>query len=297
MSSIKKVTVIGSGTMGSQIGVVAALSGFETTIVDIAEEALAKAEKELHRRMDRDIEKERRTAEDVEAAFARLSFTTDQAQAVADTDIVIEAAVEDIDIKRKLFADLDSQAPEHAILATNSSNIVSSRLADATQRPEKVCNMHFFNPVLVMKACEVVGHDKTSEETLKAVEELATAMGKDVIRVRKEIPGFVANRLLAAIRTEALKLYQDGYASFEDIDTAARSALRHPMGPFELMDLVGIDVAYLIRKAEYEQTGEQDSLPSPALEKMYESGNYGKKTGQGWYVYDENGKKLRPSEV
>ena len=297
MNSIKKVTVIGSGTMGSQIGIVAALSGFETTIVDIAEEALAKAEKELHRRMDRDIEKQRRSAEDVEAAFARLSLTTDQAQAVADTDIVIEAAVEDIDIKRKLFADLDTQAPEHAILATNSSNIVSSRLADATKRPEKVCNMHFFNPVLVMKACEVVGHDKTSEETLKAVEELATAMGKDVIRVRKEIPGFVANRLLAAIRTEALKLYQDGYASFEDIDTAARSALRHPMGPFELMDLVGIDVAYLIRKAEYEQTGEADSLPSPALEKMYESGNYGKKTGQGWYVYDENGKKLRPSEV
>lgn len=297
MSTIKTVTVIGSGTMGSQIGVVAALSGFDTTIVDISQDALDRADKELHRRMDRDVEKGRRTRENVEAAFARLTLTTDQASAVSGTDIVIEAAVEDIDVKRKLFSELDEQAPEGAILATNSSNIVSSKLADATKRPDKVCNMHFFNPVLVMKACEVVGNDQTSDETLAAVEELATAMGKDVVRVRKEIPGFVANRLLAAIRTEALKLYQEGYASFEDIDTAARSALRHPMGPFELMDLVGIDVAYLIRKAEYEQTGEEASLPNPELEKMYNSGNYGKKTGQGWYVYDNEGKKLRPSDV
>lgn len=297
MSTIKTVTVIGSGTMGSQIGVVAALSGFDTTIVDISQDALDRADKELHRRMDRDVEKGRRTRENVEAAFARLTLTTDQASAVSGTDIVIEAAVEDIDVKRKLFSELDEQAPEGAILATNSSNIVSSKLADATKRPDKVCNMHFFNPVLVMKACEVVGNDQTSDETLSAVEELATAMGKDVVRVRKEIPGFVANRLLAAIRTEALKLYQEGYASFEDIDTAARSALRHPMGPFELMDLVGIDVAYLIRKAEYEQTGDEASLPNPELEKMYNSGNYGKKTGQGWYVYDNEGKKLRPSDV
>ncbi|AWB84445.1 3-hydroxyacyl-CoA dehydrogenase family protein [Corynebacterium liangguodongii] len=297
MKDIEKVTVIGSGTMGRQIGIVAALAGFTTSIVDISEDALSAAKDELHRRMDRDVEKGRRTREDVDAAFARLSLTTNQAEAVADTDIVIEAAVEDIDIKRKVFAQLDEQSPKHAILATNSSNIVSSRLADATSRPEKVCNMHFFNPVLVMKACEVVGSDQTSQETLEAVENLAVAMGKDVIRVRKEIPGFVANRLLAAIRTEALKLYQDGYASFEDIDTAARSALRHPMGPFELMDLVGIDVAYLIRKAEYDQTGEEDSLPSPVLEKMYNSGNYGKKTGQGWYVYDEQGNKVRPSDV
>lgn len=297
MSTIKTVTVIGSGTMGSQIGVVAALSGFDTTIVDISQDALDRADKELHRRMDRDVEKGRRTRENVEAAFARLTLTTDQASAVSGTDIVIEAAVEDIDVKRKLFSELDEQAPEGAILATNSSNIVSSKLADATKRPDKVCNMHFFNPVLVMKACEVVGNDQTSDETLAAVEELATAMGKDVVRVRKEIPGFVANRLLAAIRTEALKLYQEGYASFEDIDTAARSALRHPMGPFELMDLVGIDVAYLIRKAEYEQTGDEASLPNPELEKMYNSGNYGKKTGQGWYVYDNEGKKLRPSDV
>lgn len=262
MSTIKNVTVIGSGTMGLQIGIVAALAGFRTWIVDISEDALEAAKKELHQRMDRDIEKGRRTQQDVDAAFERLTLTTDQASATAETDIVIEAAVEDIDIKRKLFTQLDEQAPEHAILATNSSNIVSSRLAEVTSRPDKVCNMHFFNPVLVMKACEVVGNEQTSEETLDAVRELAEAMGKDVINVRKEIPGFVANRLLAAIRTEALKLYQEGYASFEDIDTAARSALRHPMGPFELMDLVGIDVAYLIRKAEYEQTGEDSSLPS-----------------------------------
>lgn len=295
MPAISNVTVIGSGTMGSQIGLVAALAGYRTTIVDVSEEALTKAEQQLRSRMERDVEKGRRTQEDVDAAFARLAFTTDQAAAVADTDIVIEAAVENIEVKRTILAELDAQAPEHAILATNSSNIVSSRLADATGRPEKVCNMHFFNPVLVMKACEVVGHEGTSEETLAAVEELAVAMGKDVIRVRREIPGFVANRLLNALRTEALKLYEEGYASFADIDTAARSALRHPMGPFELMDLVGIDVAYLIRKAEYEQTGDESSLPAPAMEKMYNTGNYGKKTGKGWYEYDEQGRKGRPN--
>ncbi|AWB82724.1 3-hydroxyacyl-CoA dehydrogenase [Corynebacterium yudongzhengii] len=294
--TINNVTVIGSGTMGSQIGIVAALNGFRTTIVDISDDALKAADEQLRYRMGRDVKKKRRSQADVGAAFERLTLTTDQAEAVKDADIVIEAAVENIEIKRKLFAELDSQAPAHAILATNSSNIVSSRLADATSRPEKVCNMHFFNPVLVMEACEVVGHDQTSEETLDTVAQLATDMGKKVIRVNQEIPGFIANRLLAALRTEALKLYQGGYASFEDIDIAATAALRHPMGPFELMDLVGIDVAYLIRKAEYEQTGEQESLPSPALEKKYNSGEYGRKTGRGWYVYDEEGKKIGPNE-
>lgn len=294
--TINNVTVIGSGTMGSQIGIVAALNGFRTTIVDISDDALKAADEQLRYRMGRDVKKKRRSQADVDAAFERLTLTTDQAEAVKDADIVIEAAVENIEIKRKLFAELDSQAPAHAILATNSSNIVSSRLADATSRPEKVCNMHFFNPVLVMEACEVVGHDQTSEETLDTVAQLATDMGKKVIRVNQEIPGFIANRLLAALRTEALKLYQGGYASFEDIDIAATAALRHPMGPFELMDLVGIDVAYLIRKAEYEQTGDEASLPSPVLEEKYNSGEYGRKTGRGWYVYDEEGKKIGPNE-
>ena len=261
------------------------MSGFETTIIDIAEDALQRAREQLESRMARDIEKGRRTQSEVDGAFTRLDFSTDRDAVVAGSDFVIEAAVEDLRIKRELFAALDQIAPPHAILATNSSNIVSSRIADATSRPEQVCNMHFFNPVLVMKAVEVVAHPGTSEDTVATTAALAEAMGKQVIHVHKEIPGFVANRLLAALRKEALQLYSDGVVSFEDIDIAAKSALGHPMGPFELMDLVGIDVAYMIRLAEYEQTGDPESLPNPELKKLYDAGRFGRKSGQGWYTY------------
>lgn len=275
-NTINHVTVIGAGTMGSQIAMVAALAGITTTLTDISQDALDRAREQLHARMER-----KGTVD----ALENLTFTTDRDNAVAHTDIVIEAAIEDIDIKRTLFAELDAIAPPHTILVTNSSNIVSSRIADATTRADKVCNMHFFNPALVMECVEIVCHPDTSEDTRATVTELAERMGKKPIQVRKEIPGFVANRLLNALRKEALELYADGVASFEDIDAAATTALRHPMGPFQLMDLVGIDVVYLIRQAEYEQTGDAASLPHPEITKLYQAGRYGRKTGHGWYAY------------
>lgn len=276
-NTINHVTVIGAGTMGSQIAMVAALAGITTTLTDISQDALDRAREQLHARMER-----KGTVD----ALENLTFTTDRDNAVAHTDIVIEAAIEDIDIKRTLFAELDAIAPPHTILVTNSSNIVSSRIADATTRADKVCNMHFFNPALVMECVEIVCHPGTSEYTRATVTELAERMGKKPIQVRKEIPGFVANRLLNALRKEALELYADGVASFEDIDAAATTALRHPMGPFQLMDLVGIDVVYLIRQAEYEQTGDAASLPHPEITKLYQAGRYGRKTGHGWYAYE-----------
>ena len=285
LENIKHITVIGSGTMGSQIGMVSALAGFNTTIVDISQESLDEARTMLETRMARDVEKQRRSPEEVETAMQQLRFSLDRDTVVSTSDFIIEAAVEDIDIKRRLFSDLDEIAPPHAILATNSSNIVSSRIADATKRPDRVCNMHFFNPALVMQCVEVVPHEGTSSETTENTVALAEAMGKQVVRLNKEIPGFVANRLLNAIRQEALELHEDGVASFQDIDAAARTALRHPMGPFELMDLVGIDVVYLIRLAEHEQTGDSNSLTHPAIRDLYEQGNFGRKTGKGWYSY------------
>lgn len=276
-NTINHVTVIGAGTMGSQIAMVAALAGITTTLTDISQDALDRAREQLHARMER-----KGTVD----ALENLTFTTDRDSAVAHTDIVVEAAIEDIDIKRTLFAELDAIAPPHTILVTNSSNIVSSRIADATTRADKVCNMHFFNPALVMECVEIVCHPGTSEATRATVTELAERMGKKPIQVRKEIPGFVANRLLNALRKEALELYADGVASFEDIDAAATTALRHPMGPFQLMDLVGIDVVYLIRQAEYEQTGDAASLPHPEITKLYQAGRYGRKTGHGWYAYE-----------
>lgn len=286
LENIKHVTVLGAGTMGAQIAMVSALAGFTTTCVDLAEEPLEKARTMLHSRMDRDVEKGRRTAEDVAAAKERLSFSTDRDAVVAGTDVVIEAAVEDIEVKRRIFAELDEVAPEHTILATNSSNIVSSRIAAATGRPGKVLNMHFFNPALVMECVEVVPHEATEAAVVETTVALAEAFGKKVVRLKKEIPGFVANRMLAALRTEALNLLDAGVADFEDIDVAAKTALGHPMGPFELMDLVGIDVAYLIRQAEFEQTGDEASLPHPLLKQKYETGDYGRKTGRGWYSYE-----------
>ncbi|PXA82277.1 3-hydroxyacyl-CoA dehydrogenase [Auritidibacter sp. NML120779] len=286
LANIRRIAVIGSGTMGSQISMACALAGFETTVVDIADEALENAKSSLRSRMERDISKGRREQADVDQAFGRLRFSTDSDQVVSDVDLVIEAATENLEIKRKLFAGFDRVAPEHTILATNSSTIVSSQVADATQRADKVCNFHFFNPALVMKAVEIVPNEQTSSHTIDVMCALAEKLGKHAVELRQEIPGFVANRLMNALRDEALNLYQAGIASYEDIDVAARDALGHPMGPFELMDLVGIDVSYFIDMAEYDQTGDESALPHSVLKEKYETGDYGRKTGRGWYNYE-----------
>jgi 3-hydroxybutyryl-CoA dehydrogenase len=283
---IKNILIVGSGAMGSQIGMVAALAGYETTIQDISSDSLAAALEQLSGRLESSVAKSRMTRVDADAALARLSFTTSLEDGAANADLVIEAATEKLEIKKAVFAALDAAAPEHAILATNSSTLGSSKVAGATGRPGKVCNMHFFNPALVMKCVEVVRHPGTSQDTVDTVMELARSMGKAPVLINKEIPGFVANRLMGAIRDEALRLYADGVAGFEDIDTAAKTALGHPMGPFELMDLVGLDVSYLIRKATYAETGDPADLPHPALTELYERGDYGRKTGKGWYSYD-----------
>ncbi|GAA1175548.1 3-hydroxyacyl-CoA dehydrogenase family protein [Nesterenkonia xinjiangensis] len=284
-AGIETVTVVGAGTMGSQIAAVAALAGFRTHLVDIAQEQLDAAAEQLRRRFDRDVEKGRRSRAQVSAAWERLGTTTDRDAAAAASDIVIEAAVEDLTIKRRIFSELDAVCDPGTILATNSSNIVSSRVADAVEHPERVCNLHFFNPALVMECVELVPHPQTSPETMERAAAFTRALGKTLVTLRKEIPGFVANRLLNAIRQEALSLLDQGVADFEDIDAAARTALRHPMGPFELMDLVGVDVVHMIRQAEYEQTGDPESLPHPMITDLYEAGRYGRKSGRGWYSY------------
>ncbi|WP_018296232.1 3-hydroxyacyl-CoA dehydrogenase family protein [Corynebacterium lubricantis] len=285
MAEVKKIAVIGSGVMGRQIGMVAAVGGFESVVQDISADAVAQAEQDMRTWLDGRVTKGRMTSEEAEAVWSRIRFTTDLPTAVGDADLVIEAATEKLDVKRSIFAQIDELAPAHAILTTNSSTYGSSFVADATKRPEQVCNMHFFNPALVMKAVEVVRHEKTSDETIETVMAVAKQMGKDPVLLNKEIPGFVANRLMGAIRTEAINLYEQGIASVEDIDTAAKSALGHPMGPFELMDLVGIDVTYLIRQATYEVTGDESEKPHPLITEKYEAGEFGRKSGKGWYDY------------
>jgi len=297
MTNVNHVVVVGAGAMGSQIGMVCALAGLTATVTDIAEPALAKAETELRQRLSRDVSKGRRTRQDVDAAFGRLSFTTDLTAAASIADYVIEAAVEKLDIKRALFADLDKVVQGHTILATNSSSIVSSRIADATSRPDRVCNLHFFNPALIMKCVEVVRGPETSDDTVATSVALTQRLGKVAVVLNREIPGFIANRILGAVRDEAIYLLENGIASVADIDTACRTALGYPMGPFELMDLTGIDIGYLTKKDRFAQSGDPDDRPSRTVAALVERGELGRKTGKGWYDYDEAGSKTpRPAD-
>ena len=294
---IRHIVVVGAGAMGSQIGMLCALAGFDATITDLPGEALDRARQELRQRLTRDVEKGRRTPEEVDVAFGRLAFSTDLTTAATTADYVIEAAVEKLDVKRQLFADLDRLAPPAAILATNSSSIVSSRIADATDRPDRVCNLHFFNPALVMRCVEVVRGPDTSDDTVQVSVELARRLGKVPVVLNREIPGFIANRILGAVRDEAIFLLESGIASVEDIDTACRTALGYPMGPFELMDLTGIDIGYLTKQDRFAESGDPDDRPSRSVTALVERGELGRKTGRGWYEYDQAGTRIpRPTE-
>lgn len=286
VDDIKKITVVGSGSMGSQIAMVCALAGYTVTLQDIDNESLEKAKRSLIGHMENRVKKGRLSQDEVNDAFDRLNFESSLEAAVKGTDFVIEAIIELLDEKRKLFSQLDQLTDEHVIFATNSSTFSSSKLADATNRPEKVCNMHFFNPALVMELVEVVQGPHTSEETAKITVDLSKRINKTPILLKKEIDGFVANRILAALTNEAISLYEKGIASFEDIDLACTKALNHPIGPFALLDLTGIDIGYYVGMQRYEKTKNEADKPPKTIIEKFEKGELGRKTGKGFYVYD-----------
>ncbi|NVN00378.1 3-hydroxyacyl-CoA dehydrogenase family protein [Arthrobacter sp. SDTb3-6] len=282
---ISNILVIGAGAMGSQIAMTAALAGYPTTIHDVSQTQLDAAMAALRERADKMVDSGRLTTDQAEQAQARLRFSTQLENVSPAADFVIEAATERLDIKQEIFATLGHLAPPHAILATNSSTLGSSKVAEASGRPDRVCNMHFFNPVLVMECVEVVRHPGTSQATIDATMDLARRLGKSPVLINREIPGFVANRLMGAVQKEALALLAGGVANKEDIDTTARLALRHPMGPFELMDLVGLDVIADIARATHEETGDPVDAPDPAITALVSKGMFGRKSGAGWYSY------------
>ncbi|WP_431711214.1 3-hydroxyacyl-CoA dehydrogenase family protein [Glutamicibacter uratoxydans] len=283
--SIERILVIGAGTMGRQIAMAAALAGYETTLNDIAENALDAARTELEGWLASRVTKGKLSADEAKAAIRRLVTSADLSTSATTADLVIEAAVEKLEIKQQIFKQLGQLTPPHAILTTNSSTLASSHVAQASGRPAQVCNMHFFNPALVMKCVEVVRNQHTSDHTVEKVMEVVRRLGKEPVLVHKEIPGFVANRIMGAMQREALDLAAAGVASIPDIDTTARTALGHPMGPFELMDLVGLDVIDFIAQATYAETGDEADKPHELIKLKVSDGHLGRKTGSGFYDY------------
>jgi 3-hydroxybutyryl-CoA dehydrogenase len=280
IEDIKNIAVIGAGNMGHQIAMLCAIHGYKTVCTDINAEILKKAQNFADTYLPGRVEKGRLTEEEAKAARERISFTPNMEDAVKDADYVIEAVLEVLDLKRKVFADLDNMTPPHAILATNSSAIISSKIADATKRPEKVLNVHFFNPALVMQLVEVVQGPHVSDETREISMAICKKLDKVPVHLKKEVEGFLLNRIFGAITREALWLFEMGVASMEDIDKAQVFGAGHPMGTFRLMDLTGIDLTYIMGMEAFRETGDTRHLPSPS--------EYGQKTGKGWYDYSEN---------
>lgn len=287
VAGINKVCVVGAGTMGHQIALCAALAGYKVACNDINEEALERARRFMDKYLPDRVAKGKMTAETARAGKENLSFTTDLEEAARDADLVIEVIPEVLELKRRMFARLDKICPPHALLVTNSSFIVSSRLADVTGRPEKICNMHFFVPPLVMLPVEVVKGPHTSEETAQTIAGVCRSMGKIPIMLDKEIHGFLVNRILSVVQREALFLYDTGVASYEDIDLAVKEGLGHKMAPFYQMDLIGLDLVLLIGMEHYRETGNPEYKPSPAVVEMVAKNRLGRKTGKGFYDYGQ----------
>jgi len=286
---MKNITVIGAGTMGNGIAHVFAQSGFNVELFDISADALERAVKTIAGNMDRQIAKERLTTEDKDAALSRLNTGTDLATSVAQADLVVEAATENMEIKFQLFKDLDELAPEHCILSSNTSSISITKIAAQTHRPDKVIGMHFMNPVPVMKLVEIIRGYSTSDETMDAVVTMSKALGKEPVDCN-DYPGFVANRILMPMINEAIISLHEGVAGVSEIDTIMKLGMAHPMGPLQLADFIGLDVCLSIMNVLYEGLGNPKYAPCPLLVNMVTAGKLGVKSGEGFYDYAQGPK-------
>ena len=291
MAEISTVAVLGAGTMGRGIAHVAALAGYTTRLYDPFPEALKKAESSIHRNLAKGVEIGKVQAEAADRARGLLSLHEDLAGAVRGSDLVIEAVPEDIALKARTFEEVVRHAPEHVLLASNTSALSITEMAAVTGRPERFAGMHFFNPVHVMRLIELVRGLETSQETLDAMRQVGERMGKEVVLVN-ESPGFVTSRINVLIGNEAFRMLQEGVASAEDIDKALKLGLNHPMGPFEMADLVGLDVRLSILEFLHGALGES-FRPNPILVQHVRAGRLGRKVGRGVYTYNEKGEKVK----
>lgn len=289
MTQISTVAVLGAGTMGRGIAHVAALAGFTTHLYDSSPDALKKAEASIHKNLAKGVELGKVDAGAAETARQGLHVQSELADAVGKADLIVEAVPEDVALKVETFRAVALHCPGTAIFASNTSALSITEMAAGTDRPERFAGMHFFNPVHVMKLIELVRGLQTSGETLDALRQVSERMGKEVVLVN-EAPGFVTSRINALIGNEAFRMLQEGVASAEDIDKALKLGLNHPMGPFEMVDLVGLDVRLSILEFLHKSLGEA-FRPNQILVQHVRAGRLGRKTGRGVYSYDESGKK------
>ena len=282
---VKVIGVLGAGTMGNGIAQVAAQAGYQVIMRDIEDRFVENGLKAIEKFLSKSVEKGKMTEEQKKGVTGRIKGTT-RMEDLKNVDLVIEAVFEDLGIKKDLFKQLDELTRKEVILTSNTSSMSITEIAVATQRPEKVAGMHFFNPAPLMKLVEVIRGFHTNDETVRAVMEVTKKMGKEPVEVKKDTPGFIVNRLMIPHFVEAIRMLEEGIATTEDIDKAIKLGLNYPMGPFELMDLTGIDIAHHVTEYFYKELNKESKWSVPPLMKsMVRAGRLGRKTGGGWYKY------------
>ncbi|MER6143046.1 3-hydroxyacyl-CoA dehydrogenase family protein [Streptomyces sparsogenes] len=280
----RKLAVIGAGLMGSGIAQVSAQAGWDVVLRDVTDEALRRGTDAIRASYEKFVAKGKLDAEAAEQALARITTTT-ELEAAADADVVVEAVFEKIEVKRDIFRTLDGLVKDDTILASNTSAIPITKIAAATERPERVVGTHFFSPVPMMQLCELVRGYKTSDETLAAAREFAEGVGKTCIVVNRDVAGFVTTRLISALVVEAAKLYESGVATAEDIDTACKLGFGHAMGPLATADLTGVDILLHATENIYTESQDEKFAPPEIMRRMVDAGDIGRKSGGGFYRY------------
>jgi len=288
---MKNISVIGAGTMGNGIAHTFAQSGYNVNLIDVSQNALDKAIKTITKNLDRMVQKEKISENDKTQTLENISTHIDLKSGVSNADLVVEAATENVDLKLRIFKDMDESAPESAILATNTSSISITKIAAVTNRPEKVIGMHFMNPVPIMKLVEIIRGYSTSDKVTNTIMETSKSLGKVPVEVN-DYPGFVANRILMPMINEAIITLNEGVAGVEEIDTVMKLGMAHPMGPLQLADFIGLDVCLAIMEVLYEGLGNPKYAPCPLLVNMVTAGKKGVKSGEGFYSWTHGTKDL-----